>query len=382
MVKPRQAQPTLKFLDDYCEAYRDLFPEVRSFEYFKYLHLGMISEIKRKTLPAIAKVVGLEDAEGLDHFLTESPWAVEARKNRRLKLILELVNGEEIMVIIDETGDKKKGKKTDYVKRQYIGNIGKIENGIVAVTAYGLWKGMTFPLIAEVYKPRERLKEGDEDKSKPKIGGELIKKQKEMGFKIKLALADSEYGESEENFVSILNKEKIEFALAIRSNHGVWLASGQKVRYNKWRDLERVFSTGKKEERYVREIIFGKKREIRYWEVTKDKETLPKNSTCYIMTKIPKIKYKDVGNLYGLRNWVESGLEQSKNELVWADFRVTEYSRIEKWWEIVMSAYLMISLQSEQLNEQEEANLSLGNPLKKKSKNILFGMREKAGKTS
>jgi SRSO17 transposase len=39
----------------------------------------------------------------------------------------------EITVIIDETGDKKKGKTTDYVKRQYIGNIGKVENGIVSV---------------------------------------------------------------------------------------------------------------------------------------------------------------------------------------------------------------------------------------------------------
>lgn len=74
MVKPRLAQPTVKFIDDYCENYRDLFPEVRTFEYFKYLHLGLISEIKRKTLPAIAKVAGLEDAEGLDHFLTEAPW--------------------------------------------------------------------------------------------------------------------------------------------------------------------------------------------------------------------------------------------------------------------------------------------------------------------
>ena len=76
------------------------------------------------------------------------------------------------------------------------------------------------------------------------------------------------------------------------------------------------------------------------------------------MTKIPGIKYKEVGNLYGLRNWVEYGLKQSKNELGWADFRFTEYSRIEKWWEIVMSAYLMVSLQSEQLNESPEAPLN------------------------
>lgn len=136
---------------------------------------------------------------------------------------------------------------------------------------------MTFPLIAKVYKPQERLKEGDEYKSKPKIGGEIIQKLKEMGFKIKLVLADGEQGESEENFVSILNEEKLDFVLAIRSNHGVWLRSGQRVRCNKWRDFERVFSTGKTEERYIREIIFGKKKEIRYWEVTDNKETLPKN---------------------------------------------------------------------------------------------------------
>jgi SRSO17 transposase len=57
----------------------------------------------------------------------------------------------------------------------------------------------------------------------------------------------------------------------------VWLPSGQRVRYNKWREFERVFSTGKTEKRYVREIIFGKKREIRYWQVTDNKETLPEN---------------------------------------------------------------------------------------------------------
>jgi SRSO17 transposase len=60
--------------------------------------------------------------------------------------------------------------------------------------------------------------------------------------------------------------------------------------------------------------------------------------------------------LYGLRNWVEYGLKQSKNELGWADFRVTEFSRIEKWWEMVMSVYLMVSLQSEQLNQSKKRN--------------------------
>jgi SRSO17 transposase len=36
------------------------------------------------------------------------------------------------------------------------------ENGIVAVTAYGLVEGMIIPLSFEVYKPQERLKPSDE----------------------------------------------------------------------------------------------------------------------------------------------------------------------------------------------------------------------------
>ncbi|NEQ15018.1 MAG: IS701 family transposase, partial [Moorea sp. SIO3E2] len=46
----RDAQPTVSVIDQYCEAYKDLFPEVRSYECFKYLHLGIISPIKRKSL--------------------------------------------------------------------------------------------------------------------------------------------------------------------------------------------------------------------------------------------------------------------------------------------------------------------------------------------
>jgi hypothetical protein len=83
---------------------------------------------------------------------------------------------------------------------------------------------------------------------------------------------------------------------------------------------------------------------LRYWEITTDIETLPENSTWYVMTQIPGVLAKEVGNLYGNRTWIEYGFRQSKSELGWADFRVTQYSQIEKWWEIVCSAYLMIGL--------------------------------------
>jgi len=99
------------------------------------------------------------------------------------------------------------------------------------------------------------------------------------------------------------------------------------------------------------EKFFGKRRAQQFWELTTDPETL--NRTWYVMTHIPNLKYHQVGNLYGLRNWVEYGLKQSKNELGWADFRMTSYAQIERWWEIVMSAYLLVSLHTSLLHQPQ-----------------------------
>jgi SRSO17 transposase len=82
--------------------------------------------------------VGLKNHQPLHHFFTESPGKIESLKKRRLELILRTLDGRSIILIIDETGDRKQGLTTDYVKRQYIGNLGKVENGIVVVTAYDI----------------------------------------------------------------------------------------------------------------------------------------------------------------------------------------------------------------------------------------------------
>jgi SRSO17 transposase len=353
MTKPQeethhQARPavaTVSLIDQYCATYQDLFPEVRSFESFKFLHLGIISDIKRKSLPAIAKAVGLENAQPLHHFLANSSWDVEELKQRRISLLLQALKGRSIILCIDETGDKKKGQATDYVARQYIGNLGKIENGIVSVNAYGVLDGITFPLIFKIFKPQKRLKEKDKYKTKPQLAIEIIQELRSLGFQFDIVLADSLYGESGD-FIEALNKHQLKFIVAIRSNHGVWMPQGQRVRYTRWKKFDRLFSNGDIEVRYIREIVFGKRRAIRYWQITTDAELLPDNCTWFIMTNLPGDIQKSVGNTYGLRTWVEYGFKQSKNELGWADYRLTTYKEIERWWEMVCSAYLMVSLQA------------------------------------
>jgi len=46
-------------------------------------------------LPAIAQVAGLDNAQSLHHFLTESPWQIPVFRQHRLKLI-EQALGEKL----------------------------------------------------------------------------------------------------------------------------------------------------------------------------------------------------------------------------------------------------------------------------------------------
>ena len=64
----------------------------------------------------------------------------------------------------------------------------KVDNGIVAVTASGVFEGITFPLIA-VSKPLERLEEADTYRSQPQITAGIVRKLKEFKINFQLVLA-------------------------------------------------------------------------------------------------------------------------------------------------------------------------------------------------
>ena len=150
-------------------------------------------------------------------FLTE---VEKELKQKRLKLTVEALKEQKVTVIIDETGDRKKGKKTDYVAKQYLGSVGKIDNGIVTVNAYGVYKNITFPLIFKIFKPKGKLKEEDKYQTLIELAAVIITELVELGLNIELVLADSLYGEAS-NFLSTLNKYQLPWIVAIRSNHGV-----------------------------------------------------------------------------------------------------------------------------------------------------------------
>jgi hypothetical protein len=112
-----------------------------------------------------------------------------------------------------------------------------------------------------------------------------------------------------------------------------------------FRPFERVFTDGSTEQRFIRETVYGKRQAVRSYQITTDPVTRPSETTWDLMTNLPGKIGPTVGNTFGLRTWVEYGLKHAQDDLGWADDRVTDYASIARWWELVMSADTLVSLQ-------------------------------------
>jgi SRSO17 transposase len=77
MTQPRAAARTIIFIDEYCSYYQTTFPEVRSYEAFKRMLMGILTPSQRESLTTIGEIVGLKNSQSLHNFVTESPWSYQ-----------------------------------------------------------------------------------------------------------------------------------------------------------------------------------------------------------------------------------------------------------------------------------------------------------------
>lgn len=94
---------------------------------------GMLSGLERKNCWTIAEQLGHRDPEALHNLLSRAKWDDEGAGDDLLAYVLDAFNDPAGILVIDETGDLKKGEGTVGVQRQYTGTAGRIENAQVAV---------------------------------------------------------------------------------------------------------------------------------------------------------------------------------------------------------------------------------------------------------
>jgi SRSO17 transposase len=97
------------------------------------LMLGMVSGLDRKNCWTIAEHRGDATPDGLQHLLSRAKWDAEAVRDDLRDYVVDAFGDPGAILVVDETGDVKKGVQSVGVQRQYTGTAGRIENAQVAV---------------------------------------------------------------------------------------------------------------------------------------------------------------------------------------------------------------------------------------------------------
>ena len=142
----------------YLGRYRNCFLQKRTAAHFDNYCRGLLSDLPRKTVEPIALEAGTA-VRTLQEFLTTARWDHDHMRNllqRHLAQAISDVPADTLgtVGVLDETSCRKWGDETPGVQRQYLGCVGKIDNGIVTVHI-GVAKGRFQALLdADLYLPK------------------------------------------------------------------------------------------------------------------------------------------------------------------------------------------------------------------------------------
>ena len=212
--------------DRWCKRFDDIWTHQAQKREFRNYIGGLLGESERKNLSQMAdNAVGVT-YHRLHHFLTEAPWSTLEVNERRLVVMNQCSQtriSRGFTLIVDDSGHRKSGNFTEGVGRQYIGEIGKTDNGIVVVTTH-LYDGKkSLPLDIELYQHSSSLPEGKKDiefKKKPELALELIDRSKKRGYRPGIVLIDAGYGNNI-TFLLELEKRKLKYLGGLAKNRKV-----------------------------------------------------------------------------------------------------------------------------------------------------------------
>ena len=205
-----------------------------------YLSGLLLPRDRSKTLTALVGAEPLVQAQAaevqrLQFFLSEAAWDAEAINVKRLALLKAepaTAPSAKGVLVTDDTGDRKEGSATDHVARQYLGSVGKIDNGIVAVTTLWADEAHYYPLHVMPYTPEKRLPEGKQDRAfrtKPQIALDLARRAQAAGVPFCAIVADCFYGDNNGLEAALLER-RLPHVLARRGAGGGGALAAASVR--------------------------------------------------------------------------------------------------------------------------------------------------------
>jgi SRSO17 transposase len=116
--------------------------------------LGLLAELPRKNCWTIAEHAGDATPDGMQYLLARARWDADGVRDDLRDYIAGQLGDPDAVLVVDETGDLKKGTATAGVQRQYTGTAGRIENAQVALYLSYAAPGGHALIDRELYLPR------------------------------------------------------------------------------------------------------------------------------------------------------------------------------------------------------------------------------------
>lgn len=235
---PKTSTEPLPEIAEFLKPFAPLFRRSQSRHSLERYVTGLLTDLSRKNCQTIAAAVAGTSTERLQHLLTDAEWDPLGLDAARVRYLSERTAGRGIL-ILDDTSLPKKGDRSVGVARQYCGELGKIANCQVFVSAQYVADEpessapLHWPVSGKLYLPEEwaedrkrrkraRVPEEVRFRTKPDLALDLVDLSREWEVPFDVVVADSGYGKNPA-FLEGLEERRVAYVCGVERTFKVRL---------------------------------------------------------------------------------------------------------------------------------------------------------------
>jgi len=194
------------------------------------------AELVRKNSWTLAELAGHATPDRFQHLLNRAKWDHDQARHQLIPFVVEHLGDDDVVLVVDETGDIKKGTMTVGVQRQYTGTAGRIENAQVAVYLTYATPDAHALIDTRLYLPKSwtgdkhrmataRVPTATRFATKPALAAQMITAALDHGVTASWVAGDEVYG-AHPGLRQTLHQRKIGYVLAVACNRLVTCHTG------------------------------------------------------------------------------------------------------------------------------------------------------------
>jgi len=131
-IKPEVADGMVKRLEQFAQPFIASFGRREPKENARMYMCGLMSDLERKNTESIAYRYD-QDRRALQQFIGSAPWDHQPLQQELAQQVGAELGEDDGVIVFDPSGHKKCGNDSVGVQRQWLGRLGKVDNGQVGI---------------------------------------------------------------------------------------------------------------------------------------------------------------------------------------------------------------------------------------------------------